>query len=544
MQGQLLGRAERLAALGAREFDLLVIGGGITGCGIAREAALRGLAVALVEKSDFAAGTSSRSSRLIHGGVRYLEHGQIHLVFESSAERRHLLAAAPHLVRPLAFTWPVYQGARIPRWKLGVGLTVYDALAMFRNVGRHRRLGARDVLAREPGLAAAGLLGGALYYDASTSDARLTLANAIGAAEAGAVVLNHAAVTRLRVAGDRVRGAFVEDALDAGAPIEVRARVVVNATGPWSDGVRALDPSAAADVRARGVRGSKGTHVAVPRARIGNRDALTLLSPQDGRVMFVLPGGDFAIVGTTDTFTAASPDDVRPSAEDVSYLLATANHFFPAANLEAGDVVAAWAGIRPLLPVEGESPGAASREHAVDTSAAGLVSIRGGKLTTYRVMAADVLKAVQSALGRRARRAPAEPLPGGDFASFDALAAAAAAETRDAALAARLVRAFGTRWTGVWQAIREPGGDALAAAGRPYTIGELRYCARREMACTLGDLLVRRTPLAFELPDHGAAAAEEIAHRVAAVMAWDARAIAGAVAAYAAETARIFTVER
>src|SRR4051812_19126008 len=172
-------RSAKLAALRERSFDVLVIGGGITGSAVARDAALRGLAVALVEKGDFASGTSSRSSRLIHGGVRYLEHGHVHLVFESSAERRRLLRLAPHLVRPLPFTWPVYEGSRIPRWKLGAGLTLYDALALFRNVGRHRRLSRDAVLRREPNLLQDGLLGGALYFDAATNDARLTLANAI-----------------------------------------------------------------------------------------------------------------------------------------------------------------------------------------------------------------------------------------------------------------------------------------------------------------------------------------------------------------------------
>ncbi len=405
MQGQLPTRAERFAALGARgrEFDLLVIGGGITGCGIAREAAARGLTVALVEKSDFASGTSSRSSRLIHGGVRYLEHGQIRLVFESSAERRRLLHLAPHLVRPLAFTWPVYAGARIPRWKLGLGLTAYDALALFRNVRRHTRLSARGVLAREPGLTPTGLRGGALYYDAATDDARLTLANAIGAAEMGAVVLNHTTVRSLAVRDARVSGARVHDEL-TGNTVDVRAAVVVNATGPWSDTVRSLDSSAGPAASRKAVRGSKGTHIAIRRERVGNNDALTLLSPMDGRVMFVLPAGAFAIVGTTDTFTTASPDEVRATADDVSYLLATANRFFPAAKLTADDVVAAWAGIRPLLPSAGETPSAASREHAVAVSGAGLVSISGGKLTTYRVMAADVLRVVVSRARTSARR--------------------------------------------------------------------------------------------------------------------------------------------
>src|ERR1043166_2082350 len=206
-------RTRRLSAFADRQFDLLVVGGGITGCGIARDAALRGLSVALVEKDDFASGTSSRSSRLIHGGVRYLEHGHLHLVFESRAERRRLLRLAPHLVHPLEFSWPVYEGARLPRWKLGAGLMLYDALALFRNVGRHPRLSRAAVLEHEPMLEPNGLRGGASYYDAATNDARLTLANAIAAAESGAVVVNHAISLELIVENGRVAGARVRDAL-------------------------------------------------------------------------------------------------------------------------------------------------------------------------------------------------------------------------------------------------------------------------------------------------------------------------------------------
>jgi glycerol-3-phosphate dehydrogenase len=542
MQGQLPTRGERFAALGAREFDLLVIGGGITGCGLAREAALRGLNVALVEKNDFASGTSSRSSRLIHGGVRYLEHGQIHLVFEASAERRRLLRLAPHLVHPLAFTWPVYRGARIPRWKLGAGLTVYDALALFRNVRRHRRLSARGVLEREPGLSMEGLRGGALYYDAATNDARLTLANAIGASERGAVVLNHARVDSLIVRDGRIVGARVADGL-SGLRADVRARVVVNATGPWSDAVRSLDPTAESASGAKAMRGSKGTHIAVPRERIGNHDALTLLSPVDGRVMFVLPAGAFAIVGTTDTFTTSSPDDVHATEADVAYLLATANQFFPRATLKRQDVVAAWAGIRPLLPSAGDTPGAVSREHAVAVSRGGLVSITGGKLTTYRVMAGAVLRVVSRALGRGNGSVSDAPLPGGDVQSFVELVAEISRETGDASLSEHLAGSYGSRWRDVWAEVDSSDGRAPLLDGRPYTIGELRYCVRNEMACTLGDLLIRRTRVAFETRDHGASIAARAAAGVASALGWDQRAIAAAETAYATELSRIFAIE-
>src|SRR3954470_23151157 len=215
------------------EFDMIVVGGGITGCGIARDAAVRGLRVVLLEMNDFASGTSSRSSRLIHGGVRYLEHGHLHLVFESSAERRRLLRLAPHLVRPLEFTWPVYLGARIPRWKLAAGLSLYDALALFRNVGRHRRLNASAMRREQPALSTTGLLGGATYYDAATDDARLTLSVALDAAARGALLRNHVRVTRLIREGGRAVGVEVHDELVAGAA-RIRAGLIVNATGPWS----------------------------------------------------------------------------------------------------------------------------------------------------------------------------------------------------------------------------------------------------------------------------------------------------------------------
>ncbi len=531
--------ADRLASLGARAFDLLVIGGGITGCGIARDAALRGLSVALVEKDDFASGTSSRSSRLVHGGVRYLEHGHVHLVFESSAERRRLLAMAPHLVRPLQFTWPVYAGARIPRWKLGAGLLLYDALALFRNVGRHKRLSRNDVLLAEPMLREDGLRGGAMYYDAATNDARLTLANAIGAAQAGAVVVNHAAVTALLFDDGRVIGATVRDSQNA-TTVEVRASVVVNATGPWNDDVRHLDQESGATVR-----GSKGVHIAVPRDRIGNTHAVTLISPIDGRVLFVLPANGHTIVGTTDTYTTSSPDDVRATNADVQYLLDAANVFFPAAHLTCDDVVSAWAGIRPLLPTKGTTPGAVTREHAIATSPSGLVSITGGKLTTYRIMAADVMDLVCQRLGRQAGedRAKFIPLPGGEFTSLVQLIADAARVTKDVDLAGHLAGTFGTTWPAVWSEIIVGDGRTRLDDALPYTLGELRYSVRHEFARSLGDLLIRRTHLAFETRDHGLDAAPCAAATAAPLLGWSKTDTQQAVQDYAAEAERIFTID-
>ncbi|CAN5419827.1 glycerol-3-phosphate dehydrogenase/oxidase [soil metagenome] len=538
-------RSASIAALSAQPFDVLIIGGGITGAGVARDAVMRGLRVALVEQSDFASGTSSRSSRLVHGGVRYLEHGQLHLVFESSRERRILLRIAPHLVRPLAFTWPVYRGARVPRWKLGIGLTMYDALALFRNIGRHVRLNVRGVLAREPRLLAAGLRGGAQYWDAATDDVRLTLANVMSAREAGAVVVNHARVFGLLRDDDgRVTGARVVD-VESGANVEVRARVTVNAAGPWSDRVQELAQTAAI----AGVRGSKGVHVCVARSRVGNVAAVTLTAPQDGRVMFVLPAGAFTIIGTTDTFDDVAPSEVRATETDVEYLLTSANHHFPEAKLARSDVVSAWAGLRPLAATTGsqKDPGSVSREHTIDEPTPGLIRVTGGKLTTYRAMAAQVVDVVAQTLGVVVEPVGTDrtPLHGGALNSVVETIDAATRVTEDPVLAERLVHAHGAEWPSVWSLAT---GDATlrerVSPERPYVLAELRYGVERELARTLGDLLIRRVPLAFETADNGREAARHVGPYVAQWLGWDAAALDLALVDYDREVSAMFSVGR
>ncbi len=536
-------RRRALEALSSERFDLLVIGGGITGAGVARDAAMRGLRVALVERDDFASGTSSRSSRLVHGGLRYLEHGNLALVVESSRERRTLLRIAPHLVRPLPFVWPVYRGARIARWKLSLALTLYDALALFRNVGRHERLDARGVLAREPRLRASQLTGGARYWDAATDDARLTLSTILSAQQAGAVIVNHAGVAELIRESDRIVGARVVDAETTSA-IEVRARVVVNAAGPWSDRIEAM----ARTGPVAGVRRSKGVHVSVHRTRVGNVSALTLIAPQDGRVMFVLPAGAFTIIGTTDTFDDVAPEEVRATSHDVAYLLQAANHYFADARLTEQDVVSAWAGLRPFAATaaSGSDPGSVSREHAIAETSAGLVSVTGGKLTTYRAMSSEVVDIVQRALGgARTRCHTADaPLAGGDIADVAGAIAEAARLVEDAAVAERLVRAHGSAWRDVWSlAQAEPALRARIAPGCPYLLAEFRYAVQHEFARTLSDLLIRRTPVAFETADHGRNAAQRVVPAVAEWMGWDDAAASAALDAYDGDIARLFTIE-
>lgn len=593
----LRARRAALATLTDDVWDLLVVGGGITGAGVARDAARRGLRVALVEADDLASGTSSRSSRLVHGGVRYLEHGHLGLVFEASRERRMLLRLAPHLVRPLAFTWPTWRGGRLPRWKVAAGLALYDALALFGNVGRHAVLDPAAVLAREPAVRARGLTGGVAYWDAATDDARLTLATARDAAAAGAHVVTHARLTGLALpdrAGAAPARATVRDASgmergdawsdarseawgdasgdgaprrvpnrsaahgagsDArsadGAAVEVRARVVVNCAGPWGDAVRRL-----ADAGAPGaVLGAKGVHVAVPAARLGVRGAVTLLHPRDGRVLFLLPADGCTIVGTTETPAERGPEAVRATEADVAYLLDAANHACPEARLTRDDVVAAWAGIRPLAAAArgaratGAGTGSASREHAVERDPRGMVTVSGGKLTTYRRMAAEIVDACGVLLGQRLRPSDTAhaTLPGGDVSLDDATRAAVHA-TADAAVGRRLARAHGSAWADVW-ALADParGGDARLAARidpvLPYVGAEFVHAVQHEWALTLADLLVRRAAVAYETRDAGRAAARVVAPLVAPLLGWDTAAQARALARYDAEAARLFGVD-
>ncbi|EPX59964.1 Glycerol-3-phosphate dehydrogenase [Cystobacter fuscus DSM 2262] len=540
-------RSERLLALAAQVFDVLVIGGGITGCGIARDAALRGLRVALVEREDFASGTSSRSSRLVHGGVRYLEHGHLGLVFESSIERYRLLRLAPHLVRPLAFVWPVYKGARLKRWKLAAGLKLYDALALFRNVRNSRLLNPRQVSDTFPGIRSEGLTGGARYYDAATDDARLTLANVLAASEAGAVILNHASVRALLLENGKAQGATVVDTL-TGQEHTVRARAVVSATGPWSDEIRKLDD---AQDGSPAVRGSKGVHIAVPRERLPTPPdtAITLLSPVDGRVMFILPAATHTIIGTTETPTQSHPAEVRASVSDLDYLLASANGLFPEARLVREDVVSAWAGIRPLVASAYSGSGdanSASREHAIHASPSGVLAISGGKLTTYRVMASDMVNAVEKQLGvpHQKARTGSLALPGGDFASFDAELAAARAEVGRDDVALHLVRAYGNRWRLPWALTRER--PALAeplAPGLPYLRAEAVHGVTHEFVHSLDDLLVRRLKLAFETRDLGRAAARVAAADMAPLLGWSPEDVERQLAEYSRHVERLFGIE-
>lgn len=530
-------RAASLAELADSAVDILVVGGGITGAGVARDAAMRGFRTALVERADFAAATSGRSSRLVHGGLRYLEQYAFHLVRESARERRTLLRIAPHLVWPRSFLFPLFAGGRVPRWQLAAGMWLYDALASFRNVKRHRWLSKRAMLEAEPRLRADDLLGGPRYYDAQCDDARLTLANVRDAHRLGALVASYTEVTGFDRAAGRIRAARLRDRL-SGDTLTIRAKVIVNATGPWSDTIRQ-------DGREL-LMFSKGAHVVVSRARIGLTEAVTMLSPVDGRVLFALPWDDLAYIGTTETPLARLPETVTADADDVVYLLRSGNAMFPDARLQPDDVIATWAGVRPLVrPPAATDPGTVSREHVI-VEAPGLVSVFGGKLTTYRRMAAQAVDRAAAALHAlddralpRAAATAREPLPGGEVADLDLVIAEVEREGVAPTTARRLVRRYGSEAPAVARlAAGTPALGLPVATGGTAIRAELVYAVQREMALTLSDLLVRRTHVFYETPGHGLPEAQELAALVAPDLGWDTARCAAEVEAYRAEVGR------
>ena len=512
------------ARLGAKTFDVVVIGGGVTGCGIARDAALRGFDVALVEKTDLGAGTSSKSSKLVHGGLRYLEQAQFKLVFEGTNERALLLKRAPHLVRPMPFLVPAYKESKHGVVKLDIGLWIYDALSKFSSPKMHKAYRAKKLIELEPGIRTENLKGGAVYYDCATDDARLTLENALDARHLGAEIVTYAAARSLvRDSSGHVAGLIVEDVepgVSPGRTTTVRARVTVNATGPWSDEVRALAGQPAL------LRSTKGVHLVVDSSRLPARHAIVMLARQDHRVMFAIPWGDRTVIGTTDTDYDGDLDHVHATRDDADYLLDTANYYYPSANLTRGDVLSTWAGLRPLIaPSANVNESDVSREHQV-IAQPGFVTIAGGKLTTYRRMALEVVDKAGEQMGRIPKSTTAErPLPGAigidSDEDLDKLAARLVEKGQSERTARHLSLTYGSRAPEV--AARS---DADSSAGAPiepelpYLVGEIDEAVEHEMARTLSDVLGRRIPLLLRSRDQGLGVARQVAERLAPRLDW------------------------
>jgi glycerol-3-phosphate dehydrogenase len=500
-------REQKIAQLGTGSFDLLVIGGGINGAGIARDAAMRGLRVALVEKGDFASGTSSKSSKLIHGGIRYLQMGDLRLV-QTACRERDLLRRrlAPHLVQPLAFLFPVYSGDPVGLLALTAGMWLYDTLAIFRNIRRHRMLTRRRALAIEPNLRGKGLRGAAAYYDCFTDDARLTLETVLAAEGEGAIAANYVELQGFIKDGGRLVGAHLRDRLGR-LEFEVRAHRVVNATGPWADRVRRLDDPEAKPC----LRLTKGVHVVVIRERVGNTRAVVMHSPRDRRLLFAIPWGAHSIIGTTDTDFSGEPDEAAPDAADVEYLLETANWFFPAARLSQADVVSSYAGLRPLVASDDvKNPSAVSREEEIFESPSGLITLAGGKLTTYRWVAEEVVRLVTKQLGANSKArwrssvSAEKPLPGG-WASDPGRIARELAYGNGCGLSRgqidHLVWRYGSRTQEVVDLLRGDGDlGQILVPGMPDIWAEAAFAVQHEMAVRSDDILFRRTHVAVKEP--------------------------------------------
>jgi glycerol-3-phosphate dehydrogenase len=536
-------RGVALERLGRDRFDVLVVGGGVTGCGVALDAAARGLSVALVEKDDIASGTSSRSSKLVHGGLRYLQQKEFALVYENLRERQRLLRNAPHLVRVLPFLIPVFgRGVANKAYAktISSALWLYDLTGGWRVGKVHRRISPAEALTHLPTLRTDALVDAFLYYDAQTDDARLTLALARTAAvDHGACVVNHVRVVSLTKDADgAVDGAMVAGA--GGEELRVRARCVVNATGVWADDLRAMDRVQAAPdgvgAPVRTIRPAKGIHLTVPATALPC-DVAAVVTAADKRSIFVIPwraadgGVPLTYLGTTDTDYDGPIDDPQCTPADVAYVIETVNRWV-SRPLAAEDVVGTWAGLRPLLVGKdlGEKTKDLSRRHRVTTSDSGVVSIGGGKLTTYRKMAEDTVDVVAARLGGSRRcptkRLPLRGAPGLDEAARDRLGVGP--DT-----AAHLAGRYGTEARVVAALVgTDPALGRPIVAGLPDLRAEVVHAARHEMATTVDDVLARRTRLRLQARDASADAAGDVAGLLAAELGWDAAESARQAEAY------------
>jgi glycerol-3-phosphate dehydrogenase len=538
-----LGPAQRAADLRrlAREhFDVLVIGGGVTGAGVALDAASRGLSVALVEARDYAAGTSSRSSKLVHGGLRYLEQLNLRLVHEALVERGLLLGRlAPHLVRPQPFLLPLTRHWQRPYY--GAGVLAYDVFALASPFGRgvpaHRHVSRRGVLSCFPGLRSSAVVGGIVYHDAQVDDARFVVALARTAAHYGAALAPSVRATALLRDGERVVGARVRD-LEGRRSFEVRARAVVAATGVWSDDVGEMlaagNPPGSPTAGLR-VRASKGVHLLVPRSAIDGGPGLILRTPTS--VLFVIPWGRHWIVGTTDTPWDLSRDHPAASARDIDYLLEQINGVL-ARPLARGDIQGVYAGLRPLLAGESDATSRLSREHAVVEPVPGLVLIAGGKYTTYRVMARDAVDAVvrywpgvPASVTHQLPLLGARAYPG----VWADRARLASASGLDGGRVERLLGRYGDQVGVLLDLVAARPDLAEPLPGAPeYIAAEVVYAATAEGALHLDDVLTRRTRISVETAHRGVTTAGRVAALIAPILGWDPHAIRREVEHYTA----------
>ncbi len=489
-----MNRGESLSQLEGK-FDVLVIGGGATGLGIAVDAATRGYRTALVEAADFAQATSSRATKLVHGGVRYLASGQVHLVYEALHERAVLLRNAPHLVKAQAFITPAYRWSELPYY--GAGLKLYDLISGNSSMGPTRILGARETAERIPGIARTGLKGGILYHDGQFDDARLALALARTAQNHGAVVLNYVRARQLLKEDGKLTGVVVQD-VETGAEIPVLAGMAINATGIFVDELRQSDAPATPKL----LSSSRGTHLIVPAGVLGGGDAIMVPKTPDGRVIFAIPWQGKVLIGTTDVPSSEITMEPGHSTAEITFLLETINPYLDQ-PITQRDILSVFSGLRPLVTGSGSTTSKLSREHHIERSPSGLITVAGGKWTTYRRMAEDTL-----AVAIKAGLLPSRPCRTADIRLQGAPEPGPAAT-------GTLAR-YGTDAAQVRAMFQQlPGLDQPLDPALPFTFAEVVYAVRSEMARTVEDVLSRRTRALLL----DAAAARRAAPTVARIMA-------------------------
>jgi len=529
--------------LGATAFDVVVLGAGINGAGIARDAAMRGLSVLLVDKGDVSAGTSSWSSRLIHGGLRYLEHAEIGLVRESLRERERLLQVAPHLVKPLPLTLPIYAGQQRGPLLIRLGMIAYDVLSFDKSLPRHRMYSRDGALAHEPGLNPDGLKGAARYYDAQVEFAeRLVVENVLDAIGHGAVLETYARVEHLVIEAGVVRGVELVDQTTGDRRV-VRARVTINVTGSWVDRVLAES-----GIEARGERlvgGTKGSHIVVDPFPGGPRDVLYIEARQDGRPYFIIPWNCLYLIGTTDVRYDGDLDKVVPTEDEITYLLTETNLAIPKADLGREDVKYAYAGLRPLPYAPDGKEGSITRRHVIhdhEPRYAGLISIIGGKLTTYRSLAEEVVDAAAKKLGRSTppARTGNTPLPGAvaRFGQFAEQFRRHAPEWCEPQTVELLLKVYGIRAREVI-ALAERRPELRTVVSEPTgAIGAMVvFALTNEHATTLTDALMRRTMIGYG-DDAGLEAVVASARVAQAALGWDDARVDAEIEAYRAYVER------
>jgi glycerol-3-phosphate dehydrogenase len=532
----LAAREAALARLADEDWDVLVVGGGIVGSGAVLDAASRGLKAALVEQDDLAVGTSSRSSRLIHGGLRYLEDLRLHLVREALAERARLLRLAPHLVRLERFLFPVYGWPLVHRAFYGAGLTLYDLLGAARDGGRARHLGSEAVAELIPGIRREGLRGGITYTDGVEDDARFSISVARTAVAHGATVVTRARATGLRTdSAGAVSGLRVRDVL-GGAEVDVRSRRVIDATGVWLG-----DPQTSLGDSTMTLAPSRGTHLVFERDRLPLEMGLTLRVP--GRVVFVIPYPGCWLVGTTDVAAEGGPDRPAPTVDEVDEILENVNAVLDA-DLRRTDAVGAFAGLRPLVGVPGADTARVSREHLVQREASGLVRVSGGKYTTYRLMARDAVDTVLEDLDSPppSRTADTPLLGAAPRAALDQLARELRADGLDDGRARALVERHGTEARDVVRLGREQDLLRPLADDRTELEAEVAWAVEQELALGLDDVLSRRTRISTSCRDRGASIAARVAELAGARLGWDAQRQAAEVEHYLEAARREFDV--